>query len=315
MTKTIEVVPYDQSWPRVFESEAELIKKVLGGNCIEVYHIGSTAVPGLASKPKIDIIAVVQNGKDSIASLGAAGYNYRGEWNIPFKFGFTKRDVSAINLHVFEEGHPEIELNLSVRDYLRSNQDVRDRYAALKYDLILDEASHQKNGAMYVGYTLGKNDFIQQILKEVGFNRLRFLICTHYVEWDVAKHFRQKYFFDQINVKDPYEWTFNHNDHKHLILYQGTDIVGYAHIQLWPESRAILRIIVIDEDKQKLGLGGHFLGLIEKWMRLIGIVSLHMDSSKEALPFYKKHVYREMQLNDPDGYASHPEDVAVGKVL
>ena len=61
MKKIIEVVPYDPSWPHIYEKEAALIKEALGDNCVTIHHIGSTSVPGLASKPKIDAIAVVQD--------------------------------------------------------------------------------------------------------------------------------------------------------------------------------------------------------------------------------------------------------------
>ena len=61
MNKIIEVVPYDPNWPHIFEKEAALIKKALWDNCIAIHHVGSSAVPGLAAKPKIDIIAVVRN--------------------------------------------------------------------------------------------------------------------------------------------------------------------------------------------------------------------------------------------------------------
>lgn len=54
----ITVVPYDPNWPNIFEAEATCIKKALADNCIALHHVGSTSVPGLAAKPKIDLIAV-----------------------------------------------------------------------------------------------------------------------------------------------------------------------------------------------------------------------------------------------------------------
>ncbi len=57
----IEVVSYSDEWPKFFETEAKLIKQALGDNCLVIHHIGSTAVPGLASKPVIDMIPVVKN--------------------------------------------------------------------------------------------------------------------------------------------------------------------------------------------------------------------------------------------------------------
>lgn len=57
--RRVKVVPYDPNWPRQFSQEAQAIKACLGDNCIEIHHIGSTAVPGLAAKPVIDMLPVV----------------------------------------------------------------------------------------------------------------------------------------------------------------------------------------------------------------------------------------------------------------
>jgi GrpB-like predicted nucleotidyltransferase (UPF0157 family) len=58
--KHIEVVQYNDDWPKMFEQEAASIKQALGNNCIEIHHVGSTSIPGLSAKPIIDIIAVTK---------------------------------------------------------------------------------------------------------------------------------------------------------------------------------------------------------------------------------------------------------------
>jgi GrpB-like predicted nucleotidyltransferase (UPF0157 family)/aminoglycoside phosphotransferase (APT) family kinase protein/GNAT superfamily N-acetyltransferase len=310
----VEIVPYDPSWPNIFDIEAEKIKTALGDSFSDIHHVGSTSVPGLAAKPKIDIIACARNLDFDHQGLTNLNYEYRGGFNLPLRKSFTYRSPSLnVNLHIFEENDPEVELNLLFRDYLRKNPEVRDQYAALKYKLLEDEASHKKDGAMY--YTLGKHDLIQDILNKSGFKLLRFVICTHYTEWKAAKHFRNKYFFEPNKIEDPYTWTFDHKDHKHFILYKGVNIVGYAHVQLWPENRAALRIIVIDEKEQGEGYGREFMFLIEKWLQLEGYKSIHTESSPAALGFYKRLNYKEMPFNDPDGYEGSPEDIAMGKLL
>jgi GrpB-like predicted nucleotidyltransferase (UPF0157 family)/GNAT superfamily N-acetyltransferase len=314
--KKIEIVQYNPEWPLMYENEVSLIKPALGDNLISIHHVGSTSVPGLAAKPKIDMIAEVKTLTFPDNNLQALGYTYRGGFNLPLRKSYTKRiDALSVNLHIFEQNDPEIELNLKFRDYLRKFPEARDKYQALKYRLIQEEASHQKQGAMYTGYTLGKHDLIHQILKETGFNRLRFVICTHYSEWETAKNFRQKYFFGKVGIQDPYHWTFDHPGHKHLALYLGTEIIGYAHILLWPEQRAALRIIVIDEDKRNNHYGGQFLNLCEKWLKNEGFKSFHAESSPAAINFYRKNGYTEMPFNDPDGYKGDPQDIAVGKIL
>lgn len=313
--KTIQVVPYNPDWPYIFEAESKFIKNALGDNCLAIHHVGSTSVPGLAAKPKIDIIAVVKDGKASIATLEKAGFTYKGEWNIPFQFGFTKRGQDKINLHVFEEGHPEIELNLRFRDYLRVDSKVRDAYARLKGELLQDETSFFKENYPFVNYTLRKGDFIRSVLKDAGFNRIRILKCNDETEWGVVKHFRNKYFFEPHGANDPYTWTFNHKEHVHLVLYEGTEIIGYAHIQFWPDSRVAIRIIVIDETKRNQNAGSKFLALIEKWLQHLGVKIIHAEFRQSSLRFYLKNGYTEMPFNDPEGSKSDSNDISVGKVL
>lgn len=200
----VEVVPYDPSWPHIFDIEAKRIKAVLGNNFVSIHHVGSTSVPGLAAKPKIDIIACVNNLNFDHQGLSNLHYQYRGGFNLPLRKSFTYRSPDLkINLHIFEENDPEVELNLLFRDYLRKNPKVRDQYAALKYKLLEDDASYKKDGTMYRFYTLGKHDLIQDILNKSGFKRLRFVICAYYTEWKAAEQFRHQYFFEQNKIEDP----------------------------------------------------------------------------------------------------------------
>jgi GNAT superfamily N-acetyltransferase len=181
--------------------------------------------------------------------------------------------------------------------------------------LVQDETSFEKRDSAFTQYTLRKGNFIRQILKEAGFNRLRFLKCNDNTEWNAAKHFRQTYFFDNVPMADPYTWTFNHPDHVHFVLYQGVEIIGYAHIQLWPAARAALRIIVIEEEKRQQGFGGHFLKMLEKWLKVQGYKSLHTEASPDAYLFYKKFKYTEMPFDDPDNHPTDPRDIPIGKHL
>src|SRR3990167_9121606 len=315
-TKKINVIPYNPAWPKLFEEEASKIKEALGDNGIAIYHIGSTAVPGLAAKPKIDIIAVVKDMAHVIQNLEKIDYEYRGEFNIPLHHGFRKRPpLTNVNLHVYENGNPEIELNLLFRDYLRAHTDAKEEYANLKLKLVEQESSHKKTNANVSAFNLGKDTFIKKVLERTGFKGLCMRLCTHHDEWEAARTFRNKTFFDKIPMADPYTWTFDHKDHVHLVFYQGIKIIGYAHIQIWPDHRAALRIIVIDEKIRGQGLGGQFLSLCERWLKQKGFHVLQTQASPDAYPFYLKYGYTEMPFNDPDGYESDPQDTDMGKPL
>lgn len=316
MRKKIEVVSYNPKWPEMFEGEAKRIKQALGENCIAVHHVGSTAVPGLAAKPKIDIIAVVKDTSKINPGLENLGYENRGEFNIPFHCGFAKREAdSNVNLHIYELGNPEVELNLLFRDYLRNHPEASAEYANLKLSLISQSSSHEKVSGPFSGYNLGKDQFIKKILAKTGFNSLCMRFCTHHDEWDAARNLRKKYFFGPLGIDDPYTWTFNHKDHVHFVFYQGVEIIGYAHIQLWPGQRAALRIIVIDELYRHHGIGSQFLQLCERWLKNQGIRSLHDEARPNAVKFYRKNGYIEVPFQDPSGEPPSTLDLAMGKVL
>ena len=71
MPQHITVSDYRPEWPLKYEQEREKIVEILKENCIVVYHIGSTSVPGLAAKPIIDIMAVVRSLEKADAVAGA----------------------------------------------------------------------------------------------------------------------------------------------------------------------------------------------------------------------------------------------------
>ena len=185
----------------------------------------------------------------------------------------------------------------------------------LKYKILEDPTSFERTKYRFPKYTLAKDKFIKSILDKAGFSGVLMNFCIHEDEWTAARTFRNKNFFDKIPIADPYTWTFDHKDHVHLVLYQGTKIIGYAHMQLWPDQRAALRIIMIDERIRGQGLGGQFLSLCECWLKQQGFKVLQTQASPAAYPFYLKYGYTEMPFNDPDGYESDPQDTDMGKSL
>ena len=110
----------------------------LGGRVLQLEHTGSTAVPGLAAKPIIDITLVVADSANEAAyapALEGAGYVLRirePEWHEHRMFKGLDTDL---NLHVFSIGCPEIDRILLFRDWLRANPADRDLYARTKLEL------------------------------------------------------------------------------------------------------------------------------------------------------------------------------------
>ena len=312
--KNIMLVPYDPNWPKLFEIEAKTIKKALGDNCCVVHHVGSTSIPTLASKPKIAIVAVVQNIMFLHKALENVDYTYRGGFNLPSRKSFTKRtDVININLHIFEEDDPEIELNILFRDYLRQNLRARDEYTELKHHLLENAKSHSKNNSIYRGYTLGKNDFIQNILKQAGFDRIRCVFCTHKIEWDEYHRIKEKQIFNPINVAyDSNHPSLSDSNHYHFVLYKGTVIVAIAHVEFLNQDETALRALATDEMYQNRGYGAYILQFLEKWIKHNGKTVMKFHSRPSSERFYRKYGYVDMEFDDP---SIQEKVINMGKIL
>src|SRR5690242_654524 len=128
---TITLVDYDPEWPRLFEREAERIRSALGEKALILEHVGSTSVPGLAAKPRIDILLVVQDTANEpayVPPLEAAGYVLRVREPGWYEHRFFWGPDTAINLHVFSAGCDEITRMLGFRDWLRTHDDDRQLY-------------------------------------------------------------------------------------------------------------------------------------------------------------------------------------------
>jgi GrpB-like predicted nucleotidyltransferase (UPF0157 family) len=157
----IQIVDYDSEWPRLFVREAERIQATLGNRVLLIEHVGSTSVPGLAAKPKIDILLVVADSADEeayIPALEAAAYILRirePDWH---EHRILKGPDTDINLHVFSSGCPEIDRMLHFRDWLRSNETDRRLYERTKRDLARLDWKYVQN------YADAKTAVVEEIL-------------------------------------------------------------------------------------------------------------------------------------------------------
>ncbi len=161
MPQHITVVDYNAAWPLEFAAEREKISAVLGGALLELYHIGSTSVPGLAAKPVIDMLAAVRSleAVDAAApEFAALGYECLGEYGIPGR-RFLRRggDKRTHHIHAFRwDNWGEISRHLAFRDFLRGHSAAAARYAALKRRLA--EAFPYD----IEGYCDGKDAFVRE---------------------------------------------------------------------------------------------------------------------------------------------------------
>ena len=134
----VTLADYDPAWPALFEREATRIRSILGDQVRRLEHVGSTSVSGLAAKPIIDLLLALADSSDEaayVAPMEAAGYVLRirePEW---FEHRLFRGPDTAVNVHVFTDGSPEIVRMLAFRDWLRSHDDERRLYEQTKREL------------------------------------------------------------------------------------------------------------------------------------------------------------------------------------
>jgi GrpB-like predicted nucleotidyltransferase (UPF0157 family) len=157
----INIVDYDPQWPRLFEREADRVLAALGDGVLLIEHVGSTSVPGLAAKPRIDILLVVADSSDESAyvpALEADDYVLRIREPDWYEHRVLKGPDMDINLHVFSPGCPEIDRMLLFRDWLRSNASDRLLYERTKRELARKDWKYTQN------YADAKTAVVEEIL-------------------------------------------------------------------------------------------------------------------------------------------------------
>jgi GrpB-like predicted nucleotidyltransferase (UPF0157 family) len=131
----VEVVPYSDLWPLLYEQEAEQIRAALGGTLRLIEHVGSTAVPGLAAKPVVDIALSLESFDElDVGALEELGYEYVPEFEdeLPNRRYFRR---PGFHVHAYEREHDEFLDFLRFREYLRTHEEDARDYGELKLRL------------------------------------------------------------------------------------------------------------------------------------------------------------------------------------
>ena len=165
----ISVVSYEPIWQKMFEDEADFLCRKLPQDLIKrVEHFGSTAVPGLAAKPIIDILVEVtsleETKKRIVPLLESEGYEYFyrpafGDSGPPYYAWFIKRDSKGKRTHHIHMVEADSELwdRIYFRDYLREFPKVAESYSYLKLELSKKYPNNR------VKYTEEKSEFIRSV--------------------------------------------------------------------------------------------------------------------------------------------------------
>jgi len=170
----IAVVPYDAGWPESFRRERDHLRAILPADLLgRIEHFGSTAVPGLAAKPVIDMLIEVTDlaatRERIVPILEAEGYDYfwRPSWGDdvpPYYAWFIRRAADGHRTHHLHmvEAHFEHWRRLLFRDYLIAHPEAAAAYGALKHRLAAEHPNDR------VAYTQGKTAFVLEIMARIA---------------------------------------------------------------------------------------------------------------------------------------------------
>lgn len=170
VSEEIDIVPYDSKWPQAFEKEAQVLRSKFPRVTRRIEHFGSTAMPGISSKPIVDMLVEVSSlkevKKEVVPALTAEGYDYFWRPTIgnepPYYAWFIKRDSKGKRTHHIHMVEADSELwdRIYFRDYLRQYPQEAKSYEKLKIDL----SKRYQNDR--VSYTKAKTDFITSITEK-----------------------------------------------------------------------------------------------------------------------------------------------------
>ena len=129
-TRRVTVADHDLQWAQNFEAITAEIRAALGELAQAVHHVGSTAVPGMAAKPIIDLDIEIAD--DSlfpavVEKLAGIGYFHEGDLGIPQREAFRydgKEHLQKHHLYVCPTDSPELKRHLVFRDYLRDHPEA-----------------------------------------------------------------------------------------------------------------------------------------------------------------------------------------------
>lgn len=158
----VVIVPYDPAWPSTFAMLRERLAAALGDLAVGIEHVGSTAVPGLAAKPIVDVDVVIRHADalgQAVERLRGLGYEHLGDLGVVGRDAFrAPAGLPRHHLYVLASGAPALQAHLTLRDALRDDPELAAAYAALKLDLAA------RYGRDRDSYAEGKSAFVRTVL-------------------------------------------------------------------------------------------------------------------------------------------------------
>lgn len=161
----VKLFPHSAEWAKEFEKEKRILKKILGDDAIEIYHVGSTSIPGLMAKPIIDIAVGVKDEQTQIKLIPVlASFGYDIKDSIKEKGEILARkgppELRTHYVHVEILGSSKWEEHILFKNYLIKHPEYIQKYQELKQKLAKECQGNRRL------YTPQKDAFIKDVLQK-----------------------------------------------------------------------------------------------------------------------------------------------------
>ena len=164
LNEKVTLCEYNRIWAELFQKEKDKIGRALNWEFVSIEHVGSTSVPGLCAKPILDILLLVKDSGDElkyISALEKSGYILRIREPDWYEHRMLKGLSPEVNLHVFSSGCIEAERMIAFRDWLRTHEKDRERYASAKRTLAEKTWKYMQN------YADAKSEVVSEIFQHM----------------------------------------------------------------------------------------------------------------------------------------------------
>jgi GrpB-like predicted nucleotidyltransferase (UPF0157 family) len=233
VSSPVVIVRYRKAWPRQFTREQQRIRAALGKALLDIEHVGSTSVPGLAAKPIVDILVGLRNRRAadrSLAALARIGYtdvtpcDEYPDWYYCLGKGDRPRDA---HLHLCRFRSDFWTQHRQLRDYLRTHPTRAREYAALKRRLA------HAFGADRRGYCDAKTGFIRWCEVSAQGVDIRRMMKA-----DIPRLARAFASWNKPQAQFEGYWQEQHEGRRVVfVAHSGTKVAGYGTLVWRPHYR------------------------------------------------------------------------------
>lgn len=161
------VEEYNPLWKDRFGADEKILRGIWKSDAAAIEHIGSTSVPGMAGKPTIDILILVNDlatVKMHSTRMVGEGYEFLPSYVMPDSYLFRRVEDNTLltNVHIFQKDHPHVREMIALRNYLRDHPETVKEYTAVKWALA------EKYPDNYAQYRKEKDAYMDELKRKTG---------------------------------------------------------------------------------------------------------------------------------------------------